>query len=77
MARVDIAGGETMRLPLNRDGTFEIEGAAFPVTLQVKDGAVRFINSVCPDHICEHTGWLQLEGEVAVCAPAGVSVTVE
>ena len=47
------------------------------MTLEVKDGAVRFVNSVCPDHICENTGWLRLEGEAAVCAPAGVSVTVE
>lgn len=77
VARVDVAGGQTLRLPLNEDGTFSIEGAALPVTLQVKDGAVRFINSVCPDHICEHTGWLQLEGETAICAPAGVVVTVE
>lgn len=77
VARVDVAGGETVRLPLDRDGTFPVEGGALPVALQVKDGAVRFVNSVCPDHICEHTGWLRLEGETAVCAPAGVAVTVE
>lgn len=45
--------------------------------LEVKDGAVRFVDSVCPDHICENTGWLRLEGEAAVCAPAGVAVTVQ
>ena len=76
-ARVDIAGGGTVRLALSQDGTYPIEGAALPVTLEVKDGAVRFVNSVCPDHICENTDWLRLEGEAAVCAPAGVSVTVE
>lgn len=57
-ARVDIAGGGTVRLALSQDGTYPIEGAALPVTLEVKDGAVRFVNSVCPDHICENTGWL-------------------
>lgn len=68
---MDIAGGGTVRLALSQDGTYPIEGAALPVTLEVKDGAVRFVNSVCPDHICENTGWLRLEGEAAVCAPGG------
>ena len=76
-ARVDIAGGGTVCLPLSQDGVYPIEGAALPVTLEVKDGAVRFVDSVCPDHICENTGWLRLEGEAAVCAPAGVAVTVQ
>ena len=69
---MDIAGGGTVRLALSQvwDRT-PYEGAALPVTLEVKDGAVRFVNSVCPDHICENTGWLRLEGEAAVCAPAG------
>ena len=71
-ARVDIAGGSTVCLPLSQDGVYPIEGAALPVTLEV-----RFVDSVCPDHICENTGWLRLEGEAAVCAPAGVAVTVQ
>ena len=63
-ARVDIAGGGTVCLPLSQDGVYPIEGAALPVTLEVKDGAVRFVVSVCPDHICENTGGLRLEGDV-------------
>ena len=42
-ARVDIAGGGTVRLALSQDGTYPIEGAALPVTLEVKDGAVRLV----------------------------------
>ena len=76
-ARVDIAGGGTVRLALSQDGTYPIEGAALPVTLEVKDGAVRFVNSVCPDHICEGYGWLSKEHDQAVCMPAGVVVSVE
>ncbi len=32
--------------------------ARFPVTLEVSEGRIRFINSQCPDHICESYGWL-------------------
>ena len=74
---MDIAGGGTVRLALSQDGTYPIEGAALPVTLEVKDGAVRFVNSVCPDHICEGYGWLSKEHDQAVCMPAGVVVSVE
>lgn len=76
-ARVEIAGGETQYLPLNKNGTYAIEGAALPVTLEVKDGKVRFINSQCPDHVCEGFGWVATEYDTAVCMPAGVVLTVE
>ena len=42
-----------------------------------KDGRIRFINSRCPDHICEGYGWLSKEHDQAVCMPAGVVVSVE
>ena len=75
-ARVDIAGGGTVRLALSQDGTYPIEGAALPVTLEVKDGAVRFVNSVCPDHICENAGYLSMEGQTAVCMPNRTSLSI-
>lgn len=76
-AVVSVAGAETQRIPLSRDGTYSIEGAPFPVTLEVRDGAIRFVDSQCPDHICEDFGWLSKEHDQAVCAPAGVVVSVE
>ena len=76
-ARVEITDAETITLPLDKDGTYEISEGKLPVTLEVSEGRIRFINSRCPDHICESTGWLRLEGEAAVCAPAGVAVTVQ
>lgn len=66
---------QTIRL--DRDGEYLIEGGALPVTLEVQNGAIRFINSVCPDHDCEGFGWLRRDGDWALCAPAGVQVWVE
>lgn len=76
-AVVSVAGGQTQRIPLSRDGVYSLEGTPFPVTLEVRDGAIRFVNSQCPDHICEQFGWLSKEHDQAVCAPAGVVVSVE
>ena len=68
---------ETITLPLDKDGTYEISEGKLPVTLEVSEGRIRFINSRCPDHICEGYGWLSKEHDQAVCMPAGVVVSVE
>lgn len=76
-ARVDVADEQGITLSLQEDGVYHIDSGRLPVTLEVKDGAVRFANSVCPDHLCEGFGWLRKEHDQAICMPAGVVVTVE
>lgn len=76
-ARVDIAGAETIYIDLTQDGTHEIAGAALPVTLEVQDGKIRFVDSQCPDHLCEGFGWVETEYDTAVCMPAGVVLGIE
>ena len=50
-ARVEITDAETITLPLDKDGTYEISEGKLPVTLEVSEGRIRFINSRCPDQI--------------------------
>ena len=65
-----------MELPLNEDKIYNIPGGKLKVTLEVKDGAIRFIDTVCPDHLCENEGLIRYEDESAICMPAGVAVLV-
>lgn len=67
---------DTRYIELDKDQIIDIE-AALPVHLQVEDGSIRFIHSVCPDHDCEAFGRLQNEGDWAACLPAGVTVRIE
>lgn len=79
VARVTVLtnGVHTEQLvPLSEDATLHIDGAALPVTLEVREGRIRFVHTVCPDHLCENTGWISHEGESAICLPAGVWVEV-
>lgn len=77
MAQVNFDDGRRrMEIPLNEDNIYYIDTEKFPVTLQVEGGAVRFINSQCPDHLCEGFGYISHEGETAICMPAGVAVMV-
>ncbi len=77
---VSVADGKSTTLSLENDRTVHIGadyGAKLNVTLEIKGGAVRFINSECPDHICEGFGWVSHAGDTAVCMPAGVMISVK
>ncbi len=63
-------------ISLEKDDTYTITEGNFVVTLDVKDGRIRFINSVCPDHLCEGFGYISNEDESAICMPAGVAVLI-
>ena len=52
------------------------ERYSVPVTLEIRDGAICFAHSVCPDHICENYGFISREGETAVCMPNRTALTV-
>ena len=69
--------GVTETLTLAQDHDYLYEVGDYVVHLQVKDGAIAFLDSQCPDHVCEQFGWLDKDGAWAACVPAGVYVVVE
>ena len=73
-AVVDFGDGVTETLPLAQDHDYLYEVGDYIVHLQVKDGAIAFLDSQCPDHVCEQFGQLSEEGAWAACVPAGVYV---
>ena len=76
-AVVDFGDGITETLPLGEDHDYLYEVGGYVVHLQVKDGAIAFLDSQCPDHVCEQFGWLSEQDAWAACVPAGVYVTVQ
>lgn len=76
-ARADFGMGAVEMLPLDTDYDYYYQVDGYIVHLQVWDGAVAFLDSQCPDHVCEAFGWLSEPGQWASCVPAGVMVTVE
>ena len=76
-AVVDFGDGVTETLTLAQDHDYLYEVGDYLVHLQVKDGAIAFLDSQCPDHVCEQFGWLDKDGAWAACVPAGVYVVVE
>ena len=59
-----------VELATARDQEFSIlDETGLPVTFQVKDHAIRFLSSNCPDKVCVNTGFLKNDLEVACCLP--------
>lgn len=79
LAVIMVDGKEWMRLNLleETDRTFSLEeSCSVPVSFQIKDHKIRFIDVDCPDHICENAGFLSMEGQTAVCMPNRVSLSI-
>ena len=65
-----------MDLPLDVNQVYDVDTGYLTVHIEVKDGAARFIDSPCPDHICEGFGWLTIEDQTATCLPARAVLTI-
>ena len=61
-AVVDFGSGASETLSLDEDHDYLYDVGDYVVHLQVKDGAIAFLDSQCPDHICEQFGWLDKDG---------------
>lgn len=68
--------GETLSIPLDKPCRYDVDTGVLTIHLEVADGAVRFVESPCPDHVCEGFGWLRQEGDWAACLPAKAMLTV-
>ena len=51
------------KFSLDNDATYDVDTGYYTVHIEVKDGAARFVDSPCPDHICESFGWLSAEDD--------------
>ena len=63
-------------IPLEKDEAYSVDTGYYTVHIEVKDGRARFIESPCPDHICEGFGWLSAEDQTATCLPARAVLTI-
>ena len=77
-AVVTVDGEEVLRVPLSEPHTYIRQDQSGEVlnTVVVRDGRVCVVNANCPDKICVRTGWIQYDGQMIVCLPHKLIVTV-
>lgn len=67
---------QQMRIGLDADGTYDIDTGRYTIHLRVQGGAIAFVDSPCPDHLCEGFGELREPGDWAACLPALASLSI-
>jgi len=60
---------------LTRDKTFSLPNMP-NVTFEISGGKVAFVKSDCPTQICVNMGFQSRVGQMAVCLPNGLIITV-
>ena len=74
---VEVEGKKALELPIDRDGEFSVNGPLGKTTVEVKGGAVFIIESPCPRSFCKHMGKIRYPGEILVCVPNRVCVSIK
>lgn len=72
-----LSGGEERSFLLSSKGSHSIEGRGGVLMMEIDDSGVRVVSADCPDHLCVGAGPVSYKGEVIVCLPLGIVITVE
>ena len=62
--------------PLDEDRTVRIEGALGTTVVRIESRRARVVSEPGPRQYCVKQGWLSRPGEMALCAPNHVSLTL-
>ncbi len=73
---VKVDGSLVMELSLDRNVTTKVDGHLGETVIHVEDGAVRVQDSTCPHGYCVRMGTIRYRGEVIVCVPNRVIVSI-
>lgn len=75
-AVVSVDGELFGRYPLSEDASVEIETEYGHNTLRISDGQVRISEADCPGGDCVQHGAISREGQIILCLPHRLAVTV-
>jgi hypothetical protein len=62
--------------PLNEDRTVSVVGPLGTTMIRIESGRARVVSDPGPRQYCVRQGWLTRPGEMALCAPNHISLTL-
>ena len=75
---VQVGGEEYARLPLSEDAELDIaQKGERHNHLVIRDGIATVTEATCPDGLCVHQADISRDGEMIVCLPNEVLITIE
>lgn len=75
-AKVTVNGEVYALLPLDEEGTFELNLGKDRMVIEYGGGRVRVAESTCPNRVCVATGWISRPREAVACVPFQVLITI-
>ena len=73
---VEVDGRRVMELSLDTDVTKTVNGPLGETVIRIENGTARIIQSTCPHHYCIRMGRISYRGEIAVCVPNRVFMSI-
>lgn len=68
---------EILRVDLNVNDTYEVDGTLDKVVVEVQDGKVRVEKETSPNNICSIQGWVEDANRPIICLPNDVIIKIE
>ncbi len=62
--------------PLNEPRTVSVDGPLGPTVIRIESGRARVMSDPGPRQYCVKQGWLSRSGEMALCAPNHISLSL-
>jgi hypothetical protein len=75
-AVVAVDGQRVLELPLNRDTQSAVRGPLGDTVIAIENGEVWVKSSPCPRGHCMHMGKIRHSGEILICVPNRVFVSI-
>ena len=76
-AVISVNGKTEAVLPLDKDAEYTVSAEGHTNVIRVEDGAVFMRLADCPDGYCIEQGAISKTGEMIVCLPNRVTVTID
>ncbi len=73
---VTVEGEELYRLPLDKDTELVIGTGEKYNTLVISGGEAYIEDASCPDHVCVKSGRVSFDGQIIVCLPNKLVVSI-
>ena len=70
-------GEEEAILRLDKDAVYDFQSNGYTIHIKIEDGTAAFVDSPCPDHVCEGFGQLSKDLDWAACMPAQALLMIE
>jgi len=73
---VEVDGVKVLELSLEQEAREVVTGPVGETVVVIENGSVRVEKSDCPNHYCERMGPISRRGELVVCVPNRVVVSI-